>query len=188
MKTKKKTNCKRKSIPPNVNRELAGRLNWVKRELNNINSPEKNIALVQRTPPVVINPKEIQPINFKLLLISLIFTLSLFTALTLISDSAFDSFNFSSVWSKLSGHGITGAEISVRPIGIVAGIIEETIINYSLMPGNNNNQNLTLNLTEGAILTTAGIQADLGIQGTATSSTCGTVDASLTLTANIIND
>jgi len=182
MKPKQKTNCKRKTIP-SANRQLAGKLSWINRKLKNLNPPEKVLVPVKATPPAVNKTRTIPAINLKLFLVALIITLSIFTVLTLVSNSNFTSQDFSSFWNKLSGHEITGAEISVSPIE--KSIVEEIVDNESFLPSDNLTQEV--NQTQTEIPNQTEIQSNLRIQGTATSSRCGTVDADLTLTANIVN-
>ena len=81
MKLKKKEGWKRM----NINRQLAGQLSWVRRELRNLNPPEEVIAPVKTTPPTINNNKTIPAINLKLFIISLFITLSIFTFFTLVS-------------------------------------------------------------------------------------------------------
>ena len=130
MKLKKKEGWKRM----NINRQLAGQLSWVRRELRNLNPPEEVIAPVKTTPPTINNNKTIPAINLKLFIISLFITLSIFTVFTLVSENTFDDFTFSSFWGKLSGQEITGAGIRVAPIEseIVPKIVPEEPVDDKL--------------------------------------------------------
>ncbi len=171
MKPKSNSGCKRKS----VNRELAGRLSWVKRELDSLNPPEAAVP-VKATTPIVTKTKSTPTINYKLLLISILITLSLFTTLTFISENTFDNFSVLSLWDKFSGNEITGAEIVVMPVDQALEIEPE------------NNQLLE----ENSILSYTG--EELIISGGGNTPLpgcdiwpcdCGVINASITMTSNL---